>query len=63
MNLLKITEKDVQIKNYWTGDLLFINSFKHKTYWFYGKERESKLMHLFQNYVLNSNTVIEVRGT
>lgn len=59
---LKMTAKDVELKNPWTGDSIYLNSFKHKTYWFYRRSRESETMQLFQKYISAGDTVLEVGG-
>lgn len=62
IRLLQLTAFDLTIKNPWTNDSLFINSFKHKGYWFFGRQREKDSMLLFEKYIGNGYTVLEVGG-
>lgn len=62
IKLLQITAKDIHLKNAWTGDLLYLNSFKHKGYWFFGKDREKCTMEAFKKFVSEGDTVLELGG-
>jgi FkbM family methyltransferase len=53
---------DVCISHHWTGDALRLHSFKHKGYWWYGKNRERTSMELFAELVPRGCTVIEIGG-
>lgn len=59
---LQATSFDTTIKNPWTGDRLRLNTYTHKTYWFYRKNRERSSMEQFQSLVNPGDTVVEVGG-
>jgi FkbM family methyltransferase len=59
---LRAMARDMHIKNQWTGDDLLLNSFAHKSYWYYGRERENETMERFRDLVKPGATVIEVGG-
>ena len=60
--LLRATARDVSIKNPWTSDQLTLNTFKHKGYWYFGKQRERLTMERFRQQIPPSATVLEVGG-
>lgn len=62
LRLLKATERDISLKNPWTGDMLTLNSFRHKGYWYFGKERETLTMKRFQEHIRSGATVLEIGG-
>lgn len=62
IRLLKATARDVSLQNPWTGDRLALNSFKHKGYWFFGKDRERLTMERFRQQIPAGATVLEVGG-
>jgi FkbM family methyltransferase len=62
LRLLRATARDISRKNPWTGDRLTLNSFKHKGYWFFGKDRERLTMERFRQYLRPGATVLEVGG-
>jgi FkbM family methyltransferase len=53
---------DISIRHHYTGDRVALHSFKHKGYWYYGKQREAESMALFARLVRPQDTVIEVGG-
>lgn len=53
---------DITISHHWTGDALWLNSFKHKGYWWYGKNRERESMELFASLIPRGSTVLEIGG-
>ena len=59
---LKLFSRDIAISNSWTGHRLKINTYRHKTYWYYGREREEETMQFFSRQVHQGNSVIEVGG-
>ena len=59
---LKMTSFDFSITNPWTRDILFLNSYRHKGYWYFGRSRESKTMDLFQKNITKGDVVIEIGG-
>lgn len=62
MATLRLLERDILVKNQWTGDRLRINSYRHRTYWYYGRGRENANMALFARLVRMGDTVLEVGG-
>ena len=62
IRLLRATARDISLKNPWTGDQLTLNSFKHKGYWYFGKERERLTMERFRQQIRTGATVLEVGG-
>lgn len=58
----KINPGDVTINHQFTGDKVRLHSFKHKGYWFHGKNREKDTMRLFKTLIKEGDVVIEVGG-
>ena len=48
--------------NPWSGNQITLNTFKHKGYWYFGKERERRTMERFSQLVRPGDTVLEVGG-
>jgi FkbM family methyltransferase len=53
---------DITIRHHWTGDPLRLHSFKHKGYWWYGRNRERESMELFARLVPSGLPVLDVGG-
>lgn len=53
---------DIYIRHHYTGDKLFLHSYRHKGYWFHGKNRERETMLLFEKLIEPNNTIIEIGG-
>jgi FkbM family methyltransferase len=62
LRLLRALARDISIRNPWTGDPLWLNSFLHKGYWFFGREREAGTMRRLASVVQPGDTVFEVGG-
>jgi FkbM family methyltransferase len=61
--LLKATAFDFSMGHQWVPDQKFyLNSFRHKGYWYRGSRREEKSMKLFQDIVQPGMVVAEVGG-
>ena len=60
--LRRLNPGDISIRHHYTGERITLHSFKHKGYWYYGKQRESQSMALFARLVRPQDTVIEVGG-
>jgi FkbM family methyltransferase len=58
----KINLGNVPITHHYTGEKILIHSFKHKGYWYHGKNRERETMLAFQKLLKQGDTVIEVGG-
>jgi FkbM family methyltransferase len=51
---------DITIRHHWTSDPLRLHSFKHKGYWWYGRERERESIELFARLVPIGTPVLDV---
>jgi FkbM family methyltransferase len=51
---------DITIKHHYTADPVRLHSYRHKGYWFHGKEREWDTMSLFKRVLREGDTVFEV---
>ena len=60
--VLKLVEKDVTIRHHWTEDKILLNLFRHKGYWFHGKNREKLEMLAIKSLVNDGDIVAEVGG-
>jgi FkbM family methyltransferase len=60
--LAKFGNFDVTVRHHYTGDRLRLNAFKHKGYWYLGKNRERDVMSSFERLIRKGDTVIEVGG-
>jgi FkbM family methyltransferase len=48
--------------NPWTRNKLLINTYRHKGYWYFRRDREKNTMALFGRYIRKGDTVVEVGG-
>jgi FkbM family methyltransferase len=62
LRALRMMARDRTIINPWTGDVLRLNTFRHKGYWYFGKSREKETMERFAAMIKPGDTVIEVGG-
>lgn len=60
--LQKLNFGDIQIRHHYTQDKIKLHSFKHKGYWFHGKNREKETLELFKKIINEGDTIIEVGG-
>ena len=60
--ILKMISFDLSIANPWTNTSLYLNIYKHKGYWFYGKKREEKTMRKFVELIKPNDTIVEIGG-
>jgi len=60
--MLRSLRRDINLKNPWTGDRLFLNSYTHKGYWFYRRSRERLTMDRFASLIDSGDTVLDVGG-
>jgi len=58
----KVNLGDIRISHHYTGDKILIHSFKHKGYWYHGKNREYETMVAFKKILKPGDTVIEIGG-
>lgn len=63
---LKILERvnpgDIHIRHHYTQDKIKLHSFRHKGYWFHGKNRERATTDRFSEIISADDVVIEVGG-
>ncbi len=62
INALKLSQRDISITNKWTGDRLRLNSYHHKGYWYFQRDRSGPSMRMFGKLIREGDTVIEVGG-
>jgi len=60
--VLKYLEKDIMIKHHWTGDEILLNLYRHKGYWFHGRNREKLEMFAIKSLIKQGDIVAEVGG-
>lgn len=60
--ILHWANRDITINHPWTGDDLRLNLFRHKGYWFHGKNRENREMQIFQQILSKDEIIAEVGG-
>jgi len=58
----KVNPGDVTLSHHYTGDRFRLHSFKHRGYWFHGKNREAGTIKFFQRLIEEGHTVLEVGG-
>lgn len=62
LGLLRFLERDITIRNSWSGDDVLLDLYLHKGYWYYGASRERDTMETFSQLVRPGDTVVEVGG-
>jgi FkbM family methyltransferase len=60
--LAKFGNFDLTIRHHYTGHRVMLNAFKHKGYWYLGKNRERDVMLSFQRMIREGDVVVEVGG-
>jgi FkbM family methyltransferase len=53
---------DITIRHHWTGERIVLHSFRHKGYWFHGRERERETMTLCARLIREGDVVFDVGG-
>jgi hypothetical protein len=53
---------NIRIKHHFTRDPLLIHSFRRKSYWFHGRDRELDSMEMFRRLIHSGAIVVEVGG-
>jgi len=54
---------DVTIRHHWVpGAKVLLNSYKHKGYWYHGKERERQTLSLMSEIIRENDLVLEIGG-
>ena len=63
MPLLKAFSRDIAIMHHWVpGASVFLNSYRHKGYWYHGKSREKSTLCLMKEIIKPGDLVVEVGG-
>jgi len=60
--LSRFNPGDVTIRHHYTGDRIRLHSYRHKGYWFHGRQREADTMQLFERFIAEGATVLDVGG-
>jgi FkbM family methyltransferase len=60
--LRRVNPGDITIKHHWTGEPVLLHSFRHKGYWFHGKDREGDSMALCARLIRDGDVVFDVGG-
>jgi FkbM family methyltransferase len=61
LRLLKVMGRDIRIGHHWVaGQKIRLHSFKHKGYWWHGRNRERDAMETVAKLLRSGDTVIEV---
>lgn len=55
----RLNPGDFTVKHAFTGQRLYLHSFRHKNYWFHGKNREKNTMELFRELVHPGDIVLD----
>ncbi|HVU88680.1 MAG TPA: FkbM family methyltransferase [Pirellulales bacterium] len=58
----RLNPGDITIRHHWTGDRLRLHSYRHKGYWYHGRNREQWIMETLGRVVHPGDTVVEVGG-
>ena len=53
---------DITIRHHWTDERIVLHSFRHKGYWFHGRERERESMTLCARLIRDGDVVFDVGG-
>jgi FkbM family methyltransferase len=56
----RVNPGDVTIRHHWTGKPFRLHSFRHKGYWWYGRNRERETMEMFAKLIGKNDIVWEV---
>ncbi len=58
----RVNAGDITIRHQHTGDRFRLHSFRHRSYWFYGKRREAETMDAFSRIIRDGDVVLDVGG-
>jgi FkbM family methyltransferase len=58
----RLNPGDIRVRHHYTKRRLLLHSYRHKGYWFHGRQREQSTMKFIQRAVRDGDTVIEVGG-
>lgn len=60
--IIKLTKHDRHINHHWVKNPIKINTYLHKGYWFYGKNREKETLEIFSKVIKRNDIVVEIGG-
>jgi FkbM family methyltransferase len=60
--LKRFNPGDIRIRHHYTGARLRLHAYRHKGYWFHGRQREESTMEFFRTVLRPGDTVLEVGG-
>jgi FkbM family methyltransferase len=60
--LSRLNPGDITIRHHWTGDPVRLHSYRHKGYWYHGRNREKWIMETLERLIRPGDTVVEVGG-
>jgi FkbM family methyltransferase len=60
--LYRINPGNITIRHPYTKDKFWLHSFRHRSYWYYGKKRECKTMQIFSEIIRPGDFVVELGG-
>lgn len=58
----RLNPGDITIRHHWTGDPVRLHSYRHKGYWYHGRNREQWIMEMLGRLIQPGDTVVEVGG-
>src|SRR6202035_4686115 len=58
--LSRLNPGNIVVRHHWTGDKVYLHSFRHKGYWFYGMSRERDEMVALKGLVRASDAVFDI---
>ena len=58
----RINPGNVTIRHHYTGEKIWLHSFRHKGYWAHGRGREKNSMELYSSLIRPGDLIVEVGG-
>lgn len=62
LSFLKVTSRDIKINHHLTRCKFLLNTYLHKGYWYYGKNRERNTIKIFEQWIKPRDLVLEIGG-
>ena len=60
--LSRLNPGDITIRHHWTGDPVRLHSYRHKGYWYHGRNREKWIMETLGRLIRPGDTIVEIGG-
>lgn len=60
--VIKKLNRDIIIKHHYTDERFSLNLYKHKGYWYHGKNRERETMNIFKEIIDPTDTILDIGG-